>query len=168
MASNVFAAPALSGEPAKGLEKFYAVIGKVIYSVAVPENEGGSPTLKKIAVRGTGKVLKIDKVLEDEPICCGNFVGLSKIGLIIYKKGSPRGSPERPPRPEEVYTFTWEIVTPPPVALFLDLWEAIKCLGCRDPEFSDPRWAQYTNKVLETIGEGHPVFVASKLKGLSF
>jgi len=153
----------LSDEP---LEEFWAVTQTSVYHVSMKTREHDWPTVKKVACKG-GSEVGVGGCLKH-----GHFVGISKIGIILYEEdfkwwsGRPRdesGCP-RPQRLEEVNTRFWGGSTSPVSGLF---FTEVDARGCLDGTLSEEETKQHTLRVLEVIGEYHPVFTIARSPGLA-
>ena len=134
------------------LEEFFATTTNSVYHVKVIK---GIPILKKLAEtndKGRKKLVENYKQLDG-----GSLLSIGK-RLILFFPTNGGTVFER--RIEKISPCHWGEQTALVVALFSGKDTALKCFYEIDPCSSpnDPRWAKDTSKVLNEIGDRHPIF----------
>ncbi|MBI2676531.1 MAG: hypothetical protein HYX21_01055 [Candidatus Yanofskybacteria bacterium] len=131
------------------LKEFYAVTATSVYHVEYDE-KNIQARATKIALRGKSKI-KLGKVLS------GPMLAIAKWLQFYIPEGGGLTSYER--KVERVSTRYWLGNTSFVIALFFNEVEAKDCLLVYDNLLPcDPRWLDSTKKIIEAIGQEHPVF----------
>ncbi len=135
------------------MNRFYAVTKTSVYKIEGRRNEeSGEADVQKIALRGESRVGVGERLRN------GDFVGIMKMGIVLYRENNPQsGGMIQPP---EAVPF-WGGHTSPIIGLFLRLEEAITCHNSPEKRTCDPRWRKQTEETLQEIGENHPVLRVS-------
>ena len=137
----------------KIIHEFFAITETSVYIITDKKDENGIPTVEKIALRGKSKIPVGGKLRN------GSLVGITKERILLYYESYP-GHGKRLQRPEDANE--WGGGTSQIIALFLNKEEAMNCSNSQDLKAWDPRWEKQTKKVLNSIGDNHPVFVLSR------
>ena len=142
------------------LKAFFVITtNSSLYRVSSMKDGSGFPIIEKIAMRrrGPGSRVEIGTRIKD-----GQFVGIMRLGIVLYNQERERQ------RPEDVNTYHWGGKTPPIVSLFLKEEDARRCINRNGLRLCDPRWKNQTAEVLAVIGDNHPVFIVSRDPRLGF
>ena len=136
------------------LQEFFAVTRTSLYHVRA-KSEDGLPSAIKIALYGDSSILVGHKLMySSQMIAVGNRI----MGYIPEKYGAthPLVGIERDFH--LINTRYWGESTSGVVALFTEKESAMQCFDEHSSEICDPRWIEDTRKVLDLIGDEHPVF----------
>lgn len=135
------------------LEEFFAVTQTSVYHIKA-KGDDGHPSVVKIALHGDstfpiGHKLRLTDMVS---------VGSQLIGYIPERHGwtSQLTGVER--NISRVSTNYWGDQTSPVVALFEKEADAKECFNEPNLKPCDPRWIEQTRRILDVIGEEHPVF----------
>ncbi len=133
------------------LDHFFAVTKTSIYEIVAKGTEnGGRPSVQKIAVEGASDIM-LGQELE-----CGGMVAIGKYVITYIPEGGGITSFER--RAEYVNTRYWLGNTSPVIGYFLTIEKARECFACKDRVPADLRWKVNSLEVLNLITNNHPVF----------
>ncbi len=134
----------------------------LIFSVIKDRRLVARPTACCILQVISGQVVPTEYFLKN-----GSFLGISKLGLILYFQESSindgRFNSNRKPV-EQVKLVDLGDSSKPIVALFLNKKNAIACAKSKNLVEDDKRWRVKTSEVLREIGFGHPFLIISRPK----
>lgn len=135
------------------IDEFFAVTETSVYHVRT-KGDDGEPCVVKIALRGNSSIPVGQRLSKTQMISIGKQI----IGYIPEKYGSLHQLTGVERDISRVNTTFWGGNTSFVVALFENEADAMKCFDSSDLKPCDSRWIGQTKRVLELIGENHPVF----------
>jgi hypothetical protein len=133
---------------------FYALTARSLYCVSDDRDPQGCPIVRIIATKRKDQAYVGDRLRK------GSHVGIAgTFGIILYNP-----NPDAEDRlPEKLDIAAWGDHTSGIVGLFFGETEARKALETSSLGENDPRFWKSSARVIEAIGNDHPVFVVSGL-----
>lgn len=145
------------------ISEFFAVTVTSVYHIRERAGDEYGGSARKIALKGESRLL-IGAMLEQGN---GRLIAIGRSLLAYlperYGRMNTRTGYER--EPAQVNSEWHEGKSSPIIALFAGQEEAMRCFESEDLQPADERWLDSTKKILEKIGDDHPVFVISHQHG---